>query len=272
MANNHIFELAAASQREHVGGKAYALGEMIRANFNVPNGFVLSADIFTRMTPAIKDSLLEQFDALDAPLVAVRSSAINEDGANDTWAGQLETFLNCRRDNVLPKIEACWKSAKSSRAQSYAKQRNITSAKIAVIVQEMIQSEVSGVSFSVHPISNDKTQMIIEAGFGLGEAIVSGQITPDSYIVNKATKQIIDTRISQQKTKLVQHRNGVNTWFDTGGHSDQQKLSDKLIEQVCELTVQLERFFGFPVDVEWAMKGGKIYILQARPITALTQK
>jgi phosphoenolpyruvate synthase/pyruvate phosphate dikinase len=272
MITKRLFSLAEANRLELVGGKGYALGEMIRAGFNVPEGFVLSVSSFKKMRPSLKTQLLSRFDELQVEFVAVRSSAIKEDGAEVTWAGQLETYLNRNRDNLLQSIEECWKSANSIRAQSYAAQKGISSTKVAVIVQEMIQSEVSGVAFSVHPISNNNAQVVIEAGFGLGEAVVSGQVTPDTYIVDKKAGRIVEKYISHQKRKLIRNSTGETVWEDISSHGDEQKLTNEQVEKLRRLTVELEVFFRFPVDVEWAISKGKIYILQSRPITTIERK
>lgn len=269
MISKQLFSLAEANHLNLVGGKAYALGEMIRAGFNVPDGFVLSANTFMTMTPSLQSQLLGRFDKLQADFVAVRSSAINEDGTKATWAGLLDTFLNCNRGNLLKSIQECWKSADSIRARSYAKQKAIQGAKVAVIVQEMIQSEVSGVAFSVHPISSNDTQVVIEAGLGLGEAIVSGQITPDTYVVDKKTGRLVEEYVTQQKKKLVRSTTGMTMWEDIGARGSNQKLANEQITKLCSLTTELEAFFKHPVDVEWAINDGTIYILQSRPITSL---
>lgn len=272
MTSKQLFSLAETNPRELVGGKAYALGEMIRAGFNVPHGFVLSSSVFMKMSPSLKNLVLSHFDKLEAQFVAVRSSAINEDGSEDAWAGQLETYLNCNRDDLVQNVENCWKSTGSSRAQSYAKQKGISSTRVAVIIQAMIQSEESGVAFSVHPISNNNAQVVIEAGLGLGEAVVSGQITPDTYVLDKKSDHIVEKYISHQKKKLVRDRIGKTVWEDISSHGDKQKLTNEQIENICSLTRELEVFFGFPVDVEWAICEGIIYVLQSRPITTLGRK
>ncbi len=269
MKSKYLYDLEEASQKQLVGGKAYGLNEMIRKGFNVPKGFVISVNSFMKMTPSLQNLILAAFDKLQVGSVAVRSSAINEDGLEDTWAGQLETYLNCRRGNLLKSVEDCWKSANSARAQSYADQKDINGTEVAVIVQEMIQSEKSGVAFSVHPISNYITQVVIEAGIGLGEAVVSGQITPDTYIVDKKSGQIIEKHLSHQNKKLVRSDIHTTVWEKIGSHGNKQKLTNEQIKELCGLTTELETFFGFPVDIEWAIYQGKIYVLQSRPITTL---
>jgi pyruvate,water dikinase len=249
---------------------------MVKAGFNVPEGFVVSSDAFMSMTPTLHDLVLSHFDELRTDFVAVRSSASNEDGKNAAWAGQLDTFLNTDRENLVHNVERCWESVNSLRAQAYAKQNLSQPGRVAVIVQKMVQSDVSGVAFSVHPISNDDTQIVIEAGFGLGEAIVSGQITPDTYTVNKKTGEVIEKLVAHQAKKLVQNASGKTIWKSMGVNGKDQKLSDAQIMKLSDIISRLELFFGYPVDVEWALcgdsgdSGDTLYVLQSRPITTLT--
>lgn len=216
MNNQHLFKLSESVDVAHAGGKAYALGKMIRAGFVTPNGFVISAKVCSAMTPTLKGIALNAFDNLDAKFVAVRSSAVNEDGIDAAWAGQLDTFLNCTKENVIQSVKDCWESVSSVRAQSYARQKGIEATKVAVIVQVMVESEVSGVAFSAHPISGDTSQIVIEAGLGLGEAVVSGQITPDMYIFDKKKEQLIEKHIAPQKKKLARNDTGTTAWLDVG--------------------------------------------------------
>ena len=270
MTTQQIYDLTEASQAKLVGGKALALNEMACKGFNVPKGFVISANSFMRMTPFLHNKILASFDKLQTQYVAVRSSAINEDGKNDTWAGQLETYLNCTKGNLLANIQKCWDSANSSRAQSYAAQKGSLGTKVAVIVQEMIQGEVSGVAFSAHPVTNNKKQIVIEAGLGLGEAVVSGKITPDNYVIDKETGQIAETHISHQTIKLTRGNKGDMKWEEV--NSSKQKLTNEQLMELCSLTAKLEAFFDLPVDIEWTIYKGEVYILQSRPITTLEQK
>ena len=269
MTNQQLFKLSESADVTHVGGKAYALGKMLRVGFIIPNGFVVSANSSNAMTPVLSDVILSAFDKLGTEFVAVRSSAVNEDGIDAAWAGQLDTFLNCTRENLIQSVKDCWESASNARAQSYAQQKGIEATKVAVMVQAMVESEVSGVSFSAHPVSGDTTQMVIEAGLGLGEAVVSGQITPDTYILDKKKEQLIEKHIALQKKKLARSDAGTTVWLDVGVEGSAPKLSDEQIIKLCKLTEKLEEFFGYPVDVEWALSNDTIYILQTRPITTL---
>ena len=133
----------------------------------------------------------------------------------------------------------------------------------------MVESEVSGIAFSVHPVTKNKNHIIIEAGLGLGEAIVQGAITPDSYIVEKNNWIILDKKINEQKKMLVRSSSGRNEWKEVGEEGKKQVLSEKEIVDLAKLIIKIEKHYGFPVDVEWTKEREEFYILQSRPITAL---
>lgn len=135
----------------------------------------------------------------------------------------------------------------------------------------MIQSEISGIAFSVHPVTQDKNQLIIEAGFGLGEAIVSGQITPDSYVIEKEPRRIIDKNIQIQSKGLFKNKKGGNEWKELGEKGKKQVLTDKEIIELSKLIIKIENHYGFPVDIEWAFEKGDFYIVQSRAITTLNE-
>lgn len=220
----------------------------------------------------IASEIKKAFKKLNAKFVAVRSSATAEDSKTAAWAGQLETYLNTTEKNLLENVKKCWASLFTPRAIFYRFEKNLHKQKIsvAVVVQKMIQSEVSGVVFSVHPVTQDKNQLIIEAVFGLGEALVGGQITPDSYVVEKRGWRILDKNINPQSKAIVRGREGGDIWREISeSQSNKQKLSDKQITQLSKLVVRIEKHYGFPVDVEWALEKGKFYIVQSRPITTL---
>lgn len=135
----------------------------------------------------------------------------------------------------------------------------------------MIASEVSGVAFSVHPVTQDKNQILIEAGRGLGEAVVSGSITPDSYIVGKKDFKVGDARISLQTRKLIAKRGGGSEWVNVSAlEQNARKLADEKVVEIARLAARIEEHFGYPIDVEWAFENDRLYILQARPITTLS--
>lgn len=264
-----IISFQDATDKQLVGGKAHALNVLLGAGFTVPPGFVVSSSAFMNMTPSVKEAILSSFDSLSTDLVAVRSSAIGEDSADAAWAGQLDTFLNCTRDNLIEHIEKCWQSAGSERAQSYAKQKSLEGTKVAVIVQAMIQSDISGVAFSVHPVTQSPDHIVIEAGLGLGEAIVSGEVTPDTFVVNKQTGEPTEKHIGHQAKKLARSADGTTDWLPLSDEGKQQKLTDTQITELSILVKKLEALFTYPVDVEWGISDNIIYILQSRPITTL---
>ncbi len=235
-------------------------------------GLILSKEI-----PAdIKTEIEKYFKELDAKFVAVRSSATAEDGKDHAWAGQLESYLNTTEEELLPKVKHCWASLFTPRAIFYRFEKGLHTTKIsvAVVVQKMVESEISGIAFSVHPVTEDYNQLIIEAGLGLGEAIVSGQITPDSYVIEKNPRRIIDINVSRQTKGLFRNENengnGGNEWKELGEKGKSQVLNEKQILELAELILQIENHYGFPCDIEWAYEDGKFYIVQSRPITTLS--
>lgn len=233
------------------------------------SGLILASE----MPQEIAAKILEEYQTLNAPYVAVRSSATAEDSASAAWAGQLESFLNTTEDQLLDKVKHCWASLFTPRAIFYRFEKglNDTHISVAVVVQKMVDSEISGIAFSVHPVTEDRNQLIIEAGLGLGEAIVSGQITPDSYVIQKDTGEIIDTYISDQDRGLYKLTTGGNEWqnIDPAKGSAQKLTHDQVIE-LGKLIIKIENHYNFPCDIEWAYESGKFYIVQSRPITTLS--
>ncbi len=252
---------------DEVGGKAAALGAMLRAGFTVPEGFVvvMSADMLDELTPTVLDA----FDALGAAYVAVRSSATQEDGRTAAWAGQLDTFLNVSRGGLVVSMSRCLNSANSARAQAYAAEKGLAAGRVAVIVQAMVPSDVSGVCFSVHPVTNNTDELVIEAAYGLGEAVVSGEITPDNYVVERSTRRIAIRSVSTQPKALRFSRKAQKMVWEDITEPASQKLSDAQVLEVADTVGRLEAHFGYPVDVEWAFYNDRLYILQSRPITTL---
>ena len=225
------------------------------------------------LSKELEEEILNSFNLLDADFVAVRSSATAEDSATDAWAGQLDTFLNTKKEDLLLNVEKCFASLFTDRAIIYRINKKLIDKKIsvAVIVQKMINSEKSGIAFSVHPVTNDYDQIIIDAGYGLGEAIVSGQITPDSYIISKKHKILDKIKGSQEKAlyRTTENQSG-NIWKKTTEEQKKQfVLTDKEIQELSKILLNIEKHYGFPVDVEWAMEEERFYIVQSRPITTL---
>lgn len=207
--------------------------------------------------------------------VAVRSSATAEDLPNASFAGQQATFLNISgADEVIKAVQTCWASLFESRAIYYRVQNKFDHLKvrIAVPVQCMIQSEKSGILFTIDPVTNDKEVIVIDAGYGLGEAIVSGSVTPDRYIIDKKELKILDKEINQQTWMItkVKGKNGkeVDKHVEIPeGRQKLQKLTDKEILKLAEYGKKIEEHYGFPQDTEFAINDGDIYFVQSRPVT-----
>ena len=175
----------------------------------------------------------------------------------------------------MEKVQYCWASLFTPRAIFYRFEKGLhtTQISVAVVVQKMVNSEISGIAFSVHPITENRNQMIIEAGFGLGEAIVSGSITPDSYVIEKEPRKIIDINISTQKRGLYRIENGGNEWLEIKEpRSSSQVLNEKQIFELSNIILNIENHYGFPCDIEWAFEDEKFYIVQSRPITTLKKR
>lgn len=226
------------------------------------------------MPKDIAEEIKKEFEKLDSKFIAVRSSATAEDGSEHAWAGQLESFLNTTKETLLENVKKCWSSLFTPRAIFYRFEKRLhgTDISVAVVVQKMVQSEISGIAFSVHPITEDINQLIIEAGYGLGEAIVSGSITPDSYVIEKSSFKIIDKNISDQKKTLVKEGLNNNWVMVEKEKRELQKLSDSQIIDLSNIVITIENHYGFPCDIEWAYEGGKFYIVQSRPITTLSPR
>lgn len=236
------------------------------------SGKIQSLILDATMPEDIAEEIRVAFKTLNAQYVAVRSSATAEDSGSAAWAGQLESYLNTTEHNLLENVKRCWASLFTPRAIFYRFEKKLGSEHIAVavVVQKMVQSEVSGIAFSVHPITEDKNQLIIEASYGLGEAIVSGQVTPDAYVVEKEPRNILDKNVVAKERGLYWVDGGKNDWITIGeDRAEKQALSDNEILQLSELVVTVEKHYGFPCDIEWALEGGKFYIVQSRPITTL---
>ena len=207
--------------------------------------------------------------------VAIRSSATAEDLPGASFAGQQESYLNvCGDANVIIRVRDAWASLFGERAIFYREQKKFDHFKvgIAVPVQKMIQSEASGVMFTVDPISQDKDKLVIEAVYGLGDYIVQGVVTPDHYEVSKSKKEIISKNIARQA--IMETRGGKEVVESKVPVRKQelQKIADKYILQLAEIGKIIHAHYFFPQDIEWALEKGKLYITQARPITTLSNK
>ncbi len=262
--------------------------ESVEENSRIIRTFILNE----KMPKDIGQEILKEFKKLKAKFVAVRSSATAEDSKIDSWAGELESYLNTTEKTLSENVKKCWASLYTPRALFYRVERGLhrKQVSVAVVVQKMIQSEVSGICFTVHPVTKDKNQMVIEAGWGLGEAVVGGKITPDTYIVEKpqisSTKsqansksqilnskqfQILDINISEQTMMIIRDlsKGGVKETNVPKAKQEKQKLDNKKILELAKICAKIEEHYKSPQDIEWALEKGKLYITQSRPITTL---
>jgi len=203
-------------------------------------------------------------------LVAARSSATAEDLPGASFAGQQATYLNIKgENNLLDNIRLCWASLFTARAIFYREENKINheKVKISVIVQKMVQSEVSGVMFSIDPVTNDKDRIIIESVWGLGEMIVQGSVLPDKYVVQKDTFAILSKEISDQQIQLIKKGQETKEREVPKKIRDKQKISDEEIVKLAKIAARLQKHYYFPQDMEWAKEGKNLYIVQTRPVT-----
>ena len=294
------------------GGKGASLGEMTKAGFLIPPGFVILASAFDRFleetdlnvevvaqlkkvnpkqTHTIDDAseilrslilkypipkdiekeIITAHNKLKANYVAVRSSATAEDSSVASWAGELESYLGVQKKDLLDSVKKCWSSLFTPRAIFYRIEKKMGGEKVsvAVVVQKMVESEVAGVCFTVHPVTQDRNQMVIEASWGLGESVVGGKVTPDCYVVDKKNFKIIDININEQLTEIKRTGQITKEMPVSPVKAGKQCLSEKQILELAQIAKNIENHYGFPCDIEWALEKGKFYIVQSRPITTL---
>ncbi len=237
----------------------------------VIKGRILGGEI----PPQLRQDILDSYRNLQPgrePFVAVRSSATAEDLPEASFAGQQSTFLNIRgAENCVQSVKECWASLFEPRSIYYRTTNHFDHLKVglAAVVQMMVQSEKAGVMFSIDPVSQDRNKVAIEGAYGLGEIVVSGSVTPDRYIVDKNTLSIELKDIAKQTwmiTKVEDRNENVNIKEDM---QERQKITDGQIIELAKLSREIEKHYGKPQDMEWAVAEGKVYIVQSRPITTL---
>ena len=263
-----------------VGGKGLNLGKLTRAGFRVPQGFCVTTDAYRFsvqnpleqnvrvieelvLSPELVAEIHTAREKLQTATVAVRSSATAEDLAEASFAGQQDTFLNVKHDELLDALKACWASLWSERAIAYREAQGIADEGLAmaVVVQEMCEAEVSGVLFTVSPFSADVS--IVESNWGLGESVVSGAITPDSFHISRETGEVLEKNVATKREMV--------TAAGVGEVSPVQQnipsLMDAQLKELTQLGMQIETLYGKPMDIEWALADEQFVLLQARHIT-----
>ena len=262
-----------------VGGKAANLSRLARLYHRVPDGFSLPVTVMDEAHPLdlrdeITDAITELMACHSLPdfIAAVRSSAVDEDGTTVSFAGQHETYLNIvGADAILHAVTRCWESARSERALEYRRQQGLSveHPQIAVLVQQLVSADVSAVVFSANPITGDREEIIINASWGLGESIVGGTVTPDTFIVRKSDLAITNCVIADKQHMTVSALSGTREVEVPRFLRNEISLSDDQIFEIAKLALTLETTMERPVDVECAYAAGRLYLLQCRPITTL---
>lgn len=225
-----------------------------------------------KMPDEVCETIRASVQQLDVPSMSVRSSATCEDGSATAWAGQLETYLDVSPEEIEAQVRACWHSIFRAPALAYGAAHGYGAGEfgVAVVVQEMVSSEVSGIGFSVHPVTQEPDLRLIEACFGLGEAIVSGKIMPDQYVVKRGAREIVEnTRGRQREGLFLEHGQPKPRWQDLGERGAEPKLNEAQVLEYAGILDRIEAHYGFPVDTEWALTGEGFHLLQSRPITTL---
>ncbi len=312
---SHIVRLNAAARRgiDQVGAKAATLGELA-ARHNVPDGFVIVTDAFVehfqshgldvgdsstgdpgtipnsealarlRSLPLDADLAREVHQSFSelpsadgrSPTCVVRSSAVGEDGKASSFAGQHATYYYVERADLEQRIVDCWLSAWSDEVQSYRSQVGLNEpVRMAVIVQLMVPSEVSGVSFTKDPTGRQRDAMVIESCWGLGAALVDGRVTPDCYVLRRTTHELIERRLGSKRFKVAEDLlDPVGTRLQLVPRHQQRTatLNDAQLRAVAELAAACEEERGAPQDVEWAIANGSLFLLQSRPISTDTRE
>ena len=288
-----------------LGGKGYSLVVLINNGFNVPKGFVITSEVFFKflednnLTERIKElyseindnnfqekskeikeliingkmpeeitqEIKENLNELSVQHVAIRSSAVSEDSLKASFAGLHDTFLNVNSDLVLENLKKCWASLFNERAVIYRIKKNIPHLVegMAIIIQEMIPAEVSGITLTIHP-SNEKA-LLIESSYGLGDLIVSGRIQPDDYIVDRETLVILEIRIGVKKRMDICEEKGTEIVEINKELIEMQVIPDEKIQEIAKICSEIGKIFDHPQDIEWCIYNNKIWLLQSRPIT-----
>ena len=219
---------------------------------------------------AIAAEVLQAYHQLGSPAVAVRSSATAEDLPEASFAGQQETFLNIARDDqLLVAVRGCWASLWTPRAIGYRARHGISPEKIslAVVVQELIDADASGIIFTADPVTGDDTMIEINAAWGLGEAVVGGQVTPDTITVDRASGVIMRTLINTKTIMTAMNSSGTASVPVPRQLQEAPAVPEQQARQLADLAITVEDLFKDPMDIEWCRRGDQLFILQARPIT-----
>lgn len=274
------------ADRPQVGGKAAHLGELAAMKLRVPPGFVVPAEagaefmegmesaaaILEKSVPAsLAASLREMIREMGLERVSVRSSATVEDSSSASFAGVFDSFMNVAPSRIEGAVKKCWLSARSTRAADYCKRYGLNpgAIRMAVIVQRFIIPSVSGVCFTANPVTGNPDEMVIEAALGLGEGLVSGLVTPDTYTIDSLADRISHRSIGIQDRMYVSDSEGIWPVAVDERIGSAAKLTDAQIREVAASCRAIASHYKYPQDVEFALENGTLFFLQARPITTM---
>lgn len=301
------FEELGIADVPRVGGKCASLGELTGAGFPVPPGFAVSTSAFDEVTApldlggaaedsarvreavrdaevpqavaaAIRDAygaLTERVGAQDPP-VAVRSSAVAEDSAEGSFAGLQDTYLWLSgADAVLDGVRRCWASYFNAEALAYRAKTGAEAPGMAVAVQCMVDARTAGVMFTLNPVSGDPSTVAIDAAWGLGEGVVSGEVTPDSFLWSKPTRQVVKSQVGEKATECVHDPEAGGTRMVEVDEERRGRLclEPDQVEALADLADRAMKHYGGHQDLEWAIDGdGELFLLQSRPETVWSKK
>ncbi|MFC3543033.1 PEP/pyruvate-binding domain-containing protein [Nonomuraea ferruginea] len=295
-----VIPLDAAGDLATAGGKGASLARLTGAGLPVPGGFVVTTEAYRAFTAGFRDEILEAaeagdaeriaglfaardvpgdlaaeilaaYEAVGAP-VAVRSSATAEDLPDMSFAGQQDTYLNVRADTLLDAVRRCWASLWNARAIAYRDHNRVPHAEVAlaVVVQELVDADAAGVMFTADPVAGARDETVIDAAWGLGEAVVGGQVTPDTVVVSQG--RVTRSRTGDKAVMTVRTEDGTRERPVPAELRRAPVLDERQAVELAALGARVEELYGTPMDVEWARRDGAFAILQARPITALGQR
>ncbi len=266
-----------------VGGKAANLARLLAVH-TVPPAFCLTASAHGRWAAATSPdgpfedelrrlvegaySALGERTGMPAPVVAVRSSAVDEDGAGASFAGIYITCLNVRgAEAVLRAIARCWASAADPRVSAYRENRGLGPAGVGVLVQELVVADAAAVAFSKNPTTGAAGEILLNANWGLGESVVSGLATPDTWVLRRSDLSTLRFHLGAKEHMTILAEEGTREVPVLRTLRARPSLGEAQVRALAELTVRLEQTMGWPVDVECAFRGDKLYLLQCRPVT-----
>jgi pyruvate,water dikinase len=275
------FQELRLDQAELVGGKCANLGELTQAGFPVPPGFAVTTAAYERddIDAAVGEAYAElgrRVGRADPP-VAVRSSAVAEDLLDASFAGVQDTYLwICGLDAVLDGVRRCWASYHNPEAVAYREAHGITRGGMSVGVQYMVDARVAGVMFTLNPVSGDPSSIAIDASYGLGVSVAGGEVTPDSFLVSKVTREIVRRQIGAKAIEVVADPTAATTVRRDVPEKlrAQSSLTDEEIGRIAEIGRRVETHYGCPQDVEWAIDRqlDELFVLQSRPETVWSRK